>query len=79
MHPSTLHYGQTRQVEKAQQLVMQQAYECEPERFLRGVPRVSMLRRAVWVNRPDDAQAASMIEADRTARTALIFVLKAET
>ena len=76
MHPSTIHYGQTRKVWQARQRVMQQAYEREPERFIRGVPKVPLPRRAVWINRPDEAQAASMIEADRVTRTSRTFVLK---
>ena len=75
MHPSTLHYGQARKVWQARQRVMKEAYDREPARFIRGVPRIPMPRRTAWINRPDDAQAASMIEADRVAQASRNFAL----
>ena len=75
MHPATLHYGQARKVWQARQRVMKEAYDREPARFIRGVPKIPMPRRAAWINRPDDAQAASLIEADRVAQASRNFAL----
>ena len=55
MHPATVHYGQARAVWQARQRVIEKAYNREPERFIRGVPKMAMPRRAVWINRPDEA------------------------
>ena len=52
MHPSTLHYGRTRQVWQARQRVMEEAYACHLERFVRGVPKIPMPPRQVWINKP---------------------------
>ncbi len=76
MHPSTLHYGKMREVWQARQHVMQEAYAQEPERFIRGAPKVAMPPRKVWINKPDDPQAAEKLVGERSGRQSRNFVLK---
>ena len=75
MHPSTIHYGKTREVWQARQRIMQEAYAREPERFIRGVPKVPMPPRKVWINPPDDPQAAVKLVAKSNGRQSRNFVL----
>ena len=74
MHPSTVHYGKMREVWQARQHVMQEAYAQEPKRFIRGAPKVAP--RKVWINQPDDPQAAEKLVGERSGQQSLNFVLK---
>jgi putative transposase len=50
--PATVHFGHAAEVLQQRQIVLQQAYDQHPERFVRGVPRPAPLPAAVWINPP---------------------------
>ena len=54
MTPYEVHYGlaETRRGQRA--VVLQQAYENNPERFVRGLPKPALLPTAVWINKPKE-------------------------
>jgi len=50
--PAMLHYGQAPEVLAARQRVLETAYRANPERFVRGLPRIAKLPTTVWINPP---------------------------
>jgi len=50
--PSDVHYGHAPQRLSDRKLVLRQAFDTTPERFVRGVPTPPALPTAVWINRP---------------------------
>jgi hypothetical protein len=50
--PQTLHYGQAEKVIEQRQQVLNQAYVCNPERFVRSHPKPQPRPTAVWINPP---------------------------
>jgi putative transposase len=59
--PEMLHYGRADQVIGQRQVVFTQAFERNPERFVRAHPRPPGRPTAVWIN-PPPARAASELE-----------------
>lgn len=55
MTPAMVHYGMAETVHGRRNQVLQVAFEAHPERFVRGVPLVPDLLRAVWINPPAEA------------------------
>jgi len=53
--PAQVHYGQAPQVLATRQMVLSQAYQTHPERFVRGQPHPQPLPGAVWINPPPSA------------------------
>jgi putative transposase len=60
MTPAMVHYGVAETVRRQRNQVLHVAFETHPERFVRGVPIVPDLPRAVWINPP--AGASSMAD-----------------
>jgi putative transposase len=54
--PADVHLGRAAEVLQQRQIVLQQAYDRHPERFVRGTPRPAALPTAVWINPPQQAQ-----------------------
>ena len=50
--PATVHTGRAETVRQQRQVVLQQAYQAHPERFVRGRPQPTKLPEAVWINPP---------------------------
>jgi putative transposase len=50
--PWDVHYGQAELRLSERKLVLRQAFEATPERFVRGVPTPPALPDAVWINKP---------------------------
>jgi putative transposase len=55
--PADVHLGRAAEVLQQRQIVLQQAFDRHPERFVRGRPRPQPLPEAVWINPPTVAQA----------------------
>jgi hypothetical protein len=56
--PSSLHYGQAKQVIAARKKTLKQAWQLKPERFVNGIPRPANLPKAVWINPPKQTAKA---------------------
>ena len=52
MTPEDVHYNRSEDIQCRRAETLKLAYERHPERFVRGVPRQSVLPEAVWINRP---------------------------
>jgi len=50
--PADVHFGRAAEVLQQRQLILQQAYDQHPERFVRGLPHPAALPEAVWINPP---------------------------
>lgn len=50
--PAQVQYGRAPQILAARQLVLSQAYQAHPERFVRGLPHPQSLPEGVWINPP---------------------------
>ena len=51
--PEAVHYGDGGQLIEKRRVVLGQAYELHPERFVRGRPSPQQLPDAVWINPPE--------------------------
>ena len=50
--PDDVHHGRDAQVLAQRQLILEAAWATHPERFVRGMPKLSPLPEAVWINPP---------------------------
>jgi len=50
--PADVHYGRAQAVIQQRQLVLLAAYQKNPERFVKGLPKPLQLPEAVWINPP---------------------------
>jgi putative transposase len=50
--PADVHYGRAEEKLAQRHLLLLQAYEAHPERFVNGPPKPQELARAVWINPP---------------------------
>ena len=57
--PQSVHHGLAAQLIEQRQLVLEQAYAANPERFVRGKPRPPQLPPAVWINPPKAANTST--------------------
>ena len=62
--PDAVHYGRADEVLDRRHLVELAFYELHPERFSKGAPKRKSLPKAVWINRPLDANWSSKNEPD---------------
>ena len=68
--PATVHAGVAEGVRDQRQQVLAAAYAVHPERFVRGVPRLASLPKAVWINPPqkqsgrEDAPGTTIVTLD---------------
>src|SRR5660398_15524 len=51
--PEMVHYGHAKDIIDAMQVVLLEAYDAHPERFVNKRPRPLALPEAVWINRPE--------------------------
>jgi len=58
MTPAAVHYGLAPALHQQRARVLAAAYEANPERFVRGVPKPPPLPTAAWINRPDTQEDA---------------------
>jgi putative transposase len=52
--PEAVHRGRAEEVLAKRQRVLDDAWACHPERFVRGAPKTAQLPSAVWINPPED-------------------------
>lgn len=52
--PYEVHYGLAEGRREQRAAVLQQAYERNPHRFVRGLPQPALLPTAVWINKPTE-------------------------
>jgi putative transposase len=57
MTPDQVHYGQADAIYIARQAILDQAFNANPERFVKGAPKPPKKPTAVWINPPVGKQA----------------------
>ena len=65
--PATVHFGQTQAVQDQRHLILQQAYQRYPERFVCGRPSPPALPAEVWINQPEPVENVSQTSEKTTA------------
>ena len=55
--PADVHYGRAEEKLAQRHLILQQAFDAHPERFVRGRPKPTPLPGAVWINQPTPLSA----------------------
>ena len=54
--PETVHYNLVDEVVRKRNIVLQKAFQSNPERFVKGVPRAKIPENEVWINKPKDLE-----------------------
>ena len=52
--PYEVHYGLAEKRREQRAVVLKEAYEKNPERFVRGLPKPALLPTAAWINKPKE-------------------------
>jgi putative transposase len=60
--PAAVHAGRGETVRQQRQVVLQQAFQAHPERFVKGTPCPAKLPEAAWINPPQSGAAAPALE-----------------
>ena len=60
--PADVHYGQATQKIQERQRVLELAYQKNPDRFVKGLPKPPQLPEAVWINPPKKPAQESSLE-----------------
>jgi len=60
--PFEVHFGQAKQLREKRVLVLRDAYERNPERFVRGLPEPAALPEQVWINQPKEMSRTESAE-----------------
>jgi len=69
--PYEVHFGQAKERREKRALVLQAAFEKNPDRFVRGVPQPPALPEQVWINKPKDVDLGNNIDVLRTVNLPL--------
>ena len=57
--PFEVHFGKAEQQREKRALVLQRAFEKNPERFVRGLPQPAALPERVWINKPSEVGSSN--------------------
>jgi len=61
--PYDVHYGLAEKRREQRAGVLQEAYERNPERFVRGLPQPALLPTAAWINKPKEIPSPESVQA----------------
>jgi putative transposase len=67
--PYEVHYGQAEQRWEQRAGVLKEAYEKNPQRFVRGIPKPALLPTAAWINKPKEispTESAKVVNSSMT-------------
>ena len=68
MHPATVHFGRTHALKAHREQVLADTMAKHPERFPRGIPKVQMPPKTVWINPPVDQKTQSSTQNQEPSR-----------
>jgi putative transposase len=72
--PAVVHGGQAETVRQSRQVVLRQAYQTHPERFVQGAPAPDKLPEAVWINPPKEASVEQPVVVELPVVTEIVPV-----
>jgi len=61
--PYDVHYGLAEKRREQRAVVLQEAYERNPQRFVRGLSKPALLPTAAWINQPKEIPPAESVQA----------------
>ncbi len=67
--PYEVHYGQAEQRWEQRAGVLKEAYEKNPQRFVRGIPKPALLPTAAWINKPKEISPTESAEVVNSSMT----------
>ncbi len=60
--PYEVHYGLAEKRREQRAVVLQEAYERNPQRFVRGLPQPALLPTAAWINKPKEISRTESVD-----------------
>ena len=69
--PYDVHYGLAQKRREQRAVVLQEAYERNPGRFVRGLPQPALLPTAAWINKPREIPPSESAEAVNPSLTGI--------
>lgn len=69
--PYEVHYGLAQKRREQRAGVLQVAYERNPRRFVRGLPRPALLPTAAWINKPKEISGPKSAEVTNSSMTGI--------
>jgi len=60
--PYEVHYGLAQKRREQRAVVLEEAYERNPQRFVRGLPKPALLPTAAWINKPKEISRTESTE-----------------
>lgn len=69
--PYEVHYGLAQKRRKQRAGVLQEAYERNPQRFVRGMPNPALLPTAAWINKPKEISGTKSAEVMNSSLTGI--------
>jgi len=69
--PYEVHYGLAAKRREQRALVLKEAYENNPERFVRGLPKPALLPTAAWINKPKEIPRTESPEVGNSLMTGI--------
>jgi len=60
--PAAVHTGAAGKIVDQRRVVLEEAYALHPERFVRGIPRLSSPAVEVWINPPENVAIPRAIQ-----------------
>lgn len=69
--PYEVHYGLAEKRREQRAAVLQQAYERNPQRFVRGLPKPALLPTAAWINKPKEMPRTESPEVGNSLMTGI--------
>ena len=69
--PSEVHYGLAQKRREQRAVVLKEAYEKNPERFVRGLPKPALLPTAAWINKPKEMSRTESPEVGNSLMTGI--------
>ncbi len=67
--PYEVHYGQAEQRWEHRAGVLKEAYQKNPQRFVRGIPKPALLPTAAWINKPKEISPTESAEVVNSSMT----------
>jgi putative transposase len=69
--PYEVHYGLAEKRREQRAVVLKEAYEKNPERFVRGLPKPALLPTAAWINKPKEMSRTESPEVGNSLMTGI--------
>ena len=59
MTPNQVHHGLDKKIREKRQSVLEQAFDRNPSRFVKGKPILPQIQAEVWINKPQSSKVSA--------------------